>query len=128
MQTTLGDLVGDDETLNLRGALPDPVDPKLAPDPLDWVVAHVSAAAEDLHRAIGDPVGGLGGGQLGGRGPGVQRLAVTALIELPGHLVCEGAVDGYIQDRIGDHSLDELAVDQRLPPPAVHPRATAGGG
>src|SRR6204780_2359464 len=101
MQTTLGDLVGDDETLNLRSALPDAVDPKLAPDPLDRVVAHISAAAEDLHRAISDPVGGLGGGQLGGCGSGVQRLAVEALVELPGHLVRKGAVDGYVQDRIG---------------------------
>src|SRR6202050_1079449 len=102
MQAALGDLVGDDETLNLRGALPDPVDPKLAPDPLDRVVAHISPAAEDLHRAIGYPVGGLGDGRLGGGGPGVQRLAVKALVELPGHLVREGGVDGYMHYRIGD--------------------------
>src|SRR6478735_4767036 len=64
VQTTLVGLVGDDQALDLRGALPDPVDPQLTPQPLDRIVADVAAAAEDLHGPVGDPVRGLRSGQL----------------------------------------------------------------
>ena len=71
----LGELVGDDQPLDLAGALPDPLDPQLAEEPLGDVLAHVAAAAEDLERPVRDPVGHLGGVQLDHRAAGVQHLA-----------------------------------------------------
>src|ERR1700749_1997788 len=64
LQAALGHLVGDDHPLDLRGALPDAVDPDVAVEPLDRVLAHVAAAAEDLQRAVDDPAGRLRGGGL----------------------------------------------------------------
>src|ERR1700744_6731883 len=54
LQAALGHLVGDDHPLDLRGPLPDAVHPDVAVQPLDRVLAHVAAAAEDLPRAVDD--------------------------------------------------------------------------
>src|SRR5688500_14866380 len=56
--------VGDDQALDLAGALPDALDAQLAIEALGHVLAHVAAAAEDLHRAVGDAVRHLGGVEL----------------------------------------------------------------
>src|SRR5438067_13552635 len=45
VRTALGQLVGDDDPLDLGGPLPDPVDAELAEEPLGDVLAHVPAAA-----------------------------------------------------------------------------------
>ena len=66
-----------DDPLNLAGALPDSLDPKLAEHPLGDVLAHVAAAAEDLHGAVGDPARHLRAVQLGHRRLAVQGLAVA---------------------------------------------------
>ena len=44
---------GDDQALDLAGALPDPVDPKLAEESLSDVGAQVAASAEGLDAAVG---------------------------------------------------------------------------
>src|SRR5689334_18658592 len=73
-QTPLAELVRDDHPLHLAGALPDPLHPQLAVEPLGDVLAHVAAAAKDLHGTIGHPVGHLRGVQLDHRAATVQQL------------------------------------------------------
>jgi hypothetical protein len=60
-----GDGPGDDQLLDLAGALEDREDLGVAMPPLDRVVADVAGAAEDLDGVVGDPHGGLAGEQLG---------------------------------------------------------------
>src|SRR6266536_1679190 len=56
----LGQLIGNDRALDLAGALPDPLHPQLAEEPLGDVLPHVAAAAEHLHSPVSDPAGHLG--------------------------------------------------------------------
>src|SRR5215510_14606926 len=70
----------DDVPLDLAGPVPDPLDPRVAPEPLDREVAHQAHAAEDLHRLVGDPAEHLRGVELGHRGVGVAH---PALVEPP---------------------------------------------
>src|ERR1700709_1189048 len=51
-EPALGHLVGDDDPLDLRSPLPDPVDADVAVEPLDRVLPHVAATAEDLQRTV----------------------------------------------------------------------------
>src|SRR5262245_25549761 len=80
-RASLGELVGDDQPLDLAGALPDPLDPDLSPQPLGDVLPHVATAAEDLDGSVGDPTGELGRGELDHRRPGVEHLDVDALVD-----------------------------------------------
>ena len=66
---------GDDQALDLGGALPDPIDAELAEEALGRVLAHVAAAAEHLDDAIRAAEGRLRGEQLGERRLGVDDLA-----------------------------------------------------
>ena len=52
----------------------------LAPEALCDILAHVAAAAEDLHGAVGDAADRLRGEQLGDRAARVQRLQVIASV------------------------------------------------
>src|SRR5579872_3170281 len=74
--------VGDDQALDLAGSLPNAIDPQLAEKPLGNVLAHIAPAAEDLHRPVGDPIGHLGGRELGDRALGVAHLPIDAGIHL----------------------------------------------
>src|SRR5512143_1284997 len=58
-------LARDDDSLNLRGALVDLRHLRVAEQPFDGVVLHVSIAAEDLDRLRRDRGCGLAGGVLG---------------------------------------------------------------
>src|SRR4029453_8618345 len=49
-----------DQSLDLAGALPDPVHPQLAKEPLGHVGPRVAATSKDLHRAVRAAVRGLG--------------------------------------------------------------------
>src|SRR5262249_9117217 len=89
-RAALDHLAGDDRALDLAGALPDPLDPELAVEALGHVLAHVAAAAEDLHRAVGDPPGHLRAVELGHRALGVSDLDVAAPVDAAGGLVGEG--------------------------------------
>ncbi len=53
----------DDDVLDLRGTLPDPLDAQGLAELLGDVLAHVAAAAEHLDRSVGDPAGDLGAEQ-----------------------------------------------------------------
>src|SRR5215469_5990302 len=71
----------DDVPLDLAGPVPYPLDPRVAPEPLDREVAHEAHPAEDLYRMVGDPAEHLRGVELGHRGVGVAH---PALVEPPG--------------------------------------------
>src|SRR5262249_58933013 len=86
-RSALDHLIGDDGALYLAGALPDPFDPQFAEEPLGRVLAHVTPAAEDLHRAVGDAAGRLGSVQLGHRALSVLHLDVDLRVDAPGSLV-----------------------------------------
>src|SRR3954452_9935598 len=73
------DRAGDDQLLDLRRALEDVVDLRVAVPALDRELAGVAVAAEDLHRALGGPDGDLAGLELAHRALGVlERLAGPA--------------------------------------------------
>src|SRR5439155_12856932 len=73
-----GHLAGDDHALDLAGALPDPLDAKLAEKALGDVLAHVAAAAEHLDGAVGDAARHLRAVELGHRALRVRHLHVRA--------------------------------------------------
>src|SRR3954451_23163028 len=74
-----GDRAADDQSLDLRGALEDRVDLGVAVPALDWVLARVAVAAEDVHRSLGRPERDLARLELGHRALGVvERLAGAA--------------------------------------------------
>src|SRR6266498_1985973 len=58
-------LPGDDRALDLGGALVDARRAHVAVEVLEQVPADQRAGAVDLHRRVHDPLGGLGGVQLG---------------------------------------------------------------
>ena len=70
----------DDQPLDLRRPLPDPVDPKLPEEPLGGRLAHVAAAAEDLDDPVGAAEGRLRREQLRERRLGVDDLRVGAAV------------------------------------------------
>src|SRR5829696_3866026 len=112
--TTLGQLVGDDRPLDLRGALPDPVHPQLPVEALGDVLAHVAAAPEDLHRPVGDPPGHLGGVQLGHRALGVLDLDVEVVVDAVGGLVGHQPGRPQLGHGVGQHELDRLVAEDGL--------------
>src|SRR5256884_529084 len=96
---------GDDVPLDLAGPVPDPLDPRVAPEPLDREVAHQAHAAEDLHRLVGDPAEHLRGVELGHRGVGVAH---PALVKPPGGAEGEelGGLD--LGRHVGEAEADAL--------------------
>src|SRR5690242_19403635 len=71
-------LARDDQALDLRGALVELHDLRVAHELLDLVLLDEAVAAEDLHRVGGDLHRGVGGEALGVRG--LDRVAL-ALVE-----------------------------------------------
>ena len=72
------DRPGDDQPLDLRGALEDRVDLGVAVPALDRELARVAVAAEDLDRALGRPHRDLAGLELAHRALGVVEAVVVA--------------------------------------------------
>src|SRR4051794_32382985 len=68
------DRPGDDQPLDLRGALEDRVDLGVAVHALDGELARVAVAAEDLDRPLRGPDGDLAGLQLAHRALGVLEV------------------------------------------------------
>src|SRR5713101_5732932 len=101
----------DDVPLDLAGPVPDSLDPRVAPEPLDREVAHQAHAAEDLHRLVGDPAEHLRSVQLGHRGVGVAH---PALVEPPGGAEREelGGLD--LGRHVGEGEADALEAPDRL--------------
>src|SRR5579885_438482 len=110
----LEEAVGDDQALDLAGALPAAVDAQLAVEALGDVLAHVAAAAEDLHRPIGDPARHLGGIELRHGALGVARLAVGPGVDLFRRAVGHEAGGPELRQAVGQHDLDCLALRDGL--------------
>src|SRR5258708_32045558 len=79
-------VIGDDALLDLRRALEDLGEPRIAPVALDGVQGRVARAAEDLQRLGGYALGHFGGEELHHR-----RLLVAAplLVDLVAHEIHE---------------------------------------
>src|SRR6476661_4720062 len=101
----------DDVPLDLAGPVPDPLDPRVAPEPLDRELAHEAHPAEDLHRLVGDPAERLRGVELGHRGVGVAH---PALVQPPGGT--EGQELGGLDlgRHVGQAEADALEPPDRL--------------
>ena len=63
--------------LDLAGAVPDALDARITPPPLDLVLAHQTHAAEHLDGSVGDASEGLGRHQLGHGDVDVGECAVV---------------------------------------------------
>src|SRR6266487_5426778 len=101
----------DDVPLDLAGPVPDPLDPRVAPEPLDRELAHQAHAAENLHRLVGDPAERLRGVELGHRRIGVAH---PALVQPPGG--AEGQELGGLDlgRHVGEAEADALEPPDRL--------------
>jgi hypothetical protein len=93
---------GDDEPLDLRGSLPDPVDAQLAVEPLGDVGAQIAATTERLDGAVRAAPGGLGDEQLGHRGLGMDELRVGAGIDHLAHVERQQPSHRGVGGRIGE--------------------------
>src|SRR5687768_15103476 len=101
----------DDEPLDLRGALEDRVDLRVAVPALDGVLARVAVAAEDLDRALGGPDRDLPGLELGHRALGVlEGLAVAGH---PGGAPDEQARGVDLELHVGEREGDRLVHRDR---------------
>src|SRR5688572_7988626 len=105
-------LLGDDEPLDLVGALVDLHDLGVAHEALDGEVAGVAVAAEHLHGVRGDLHGGVAGPALGhGRLAGV---AADALVHLARGVVDHQPAGMRLHRHVGQHELDALEGGDRL--------------
>src|SRR3954454_10241894 len=105
------DLFGDDEALDLRGALVDLEQLRVAHQLLDRVLLHVPVAAEDLHRVGRDLHRRVRGEAL--RVGGLQRRPL-ALVEQPGGLPDEQPRRLDLGGHVGDEEVDALVHRDRL--------------
>src|SRR5580658_2606760 len=98
---------GDDELLDLAGALVDAEQADVAVEALDRDAAHVAGTAVDLHGAVGDAADGFAGEVLGsGRG---QALVGARLVLVSG-VQDQGPGGQVLGLGVGQHGLDELVV------------------
>src|SRR4051794_131966 len=88
---------GDDQPLDLAGALPDAIHAQLAIEALRHVGAHVAAPAEYLQAAVRAAAGRLAHEQLRHRGLGVDDLGVGAGVDQARHLKRQQAPGGGVR-------------------------------
>src|SRR5438094_5306228 len=105
-------LFRDHEPLDLRGALVDLEQLRVAHELLDRVLLDVAVAAEDLHRVGRDLHGGVGR-EAFGEGGVQRRLACVALVEHPGRLPRQQPRRLDLRRHVGDHEADALVHRDR---------------
>src|SRR5688500_72888 len=110
-------LRGDDIALDLRGALVDARDARVAEGGLDAHLAHVAHAAVDLHGGVHHLAERLGGVELGGRR--FERAALAAQDGLD-RAVGEQARGVAHDAHVGEHPLQALVLGDLLA--ALHAR------
>src|SRR4051794_35935147 len=103
-------LASDDEPLDLRGALVELHDLRVAHELLDRVLLDEAVPAVDLHGVGGDLHRGVGREALGARG--LQRVA-GALVEQHGAVPRGQARQVHLRRHVGDHELDRLVHGDR---------------
>src|ERR687895_746788 len=95
-------LTGDDQALDLRGALVDLEQLGVAHELLDRVLLDVAVAAEHLDR-VGRDLHGRVGGEALGEGRVERRAAAVAVVEhprgLPGQEPCGLDLRGHVRDQ-----------------------------
>src|SRR5919106_1080298 len=106
-------LLGDDEPLDLAGALVDLHDLGVTHEALDRELARVAVAAEHLHGVGGDLHGGVARPALGHRR--LVGVAADAGVDLAGGVVDHQAGPVGLHGHVGQHELDALESGDRLP-------------
>ncbi len=104
----------DDHALDLARALPDAVDAQLAEVPLGRVLGHVAAAAEDLHRPVGDPPCHLRCIQLRHRHLSVDDPGVAVRVELVRGMVGQEPRGQELRQRVCQRELYALVLRDGL--------------
>src|SRR2546421_2464012 len=103
-----GDLAGDDQALDVAGALVDLADADIAVDPLDRKIGQITVSAMDLDGIGGNPFGHLRGEQFGHRRLGQAGLAGIA----PGRRVeHKPARRGDLRRHVGEAERHRLVPD-----------------
>src|SRR5205085_4975747 len=118
-----GDLAGDDQALDVAGALVNLADPHVAVDALDREIGEIAVAAMDLDRVRGNALGHLRAEQFRHRRLGEARLAGIALRSRVEHEaagrgdlrrhVREAKGDGLMRDDLLAESLALLGIGKR---------------
>ena len=103
-------LARDHEALDLRGALVELHDLRVAHQLLDRVLLDEAVAAVDLHGVRGDLHRGVRGEALGVRG--LDGVA-AALVEQDGRVPGRQAREVHLGGHVGDHELDRLVHGDR---------------
>ena len=103
--------VRDDAFLDLRGALEDLGETRVAPVTLDGMQGRVAGAAVDLDALAGDALGHLGGEELHHRG---LLVAALAGVDLLADEIHELACRLDLRRHVGDLEADGLEVRDRV--------------
>src|SRR3954471_15673192 len=117
---------GDDQPLDLAGALPDAVHAQLAVEPLGHVGAHVAAPAEYLQAAVRAAAGRLAHEQLRHRGLGVDDLGIGAGVDQARHLERQQAPGGSVRGGVRQRERHALVVHDSPPPLLTRERPGRG--
>src|SRR5918999_5272028 len=105
-------LAPDDHALDLRRALADQQQRRVAVQPLDLVLLRVAVAAVDAEAVLDDLLAGLGGEQL--RHPGLEVRALARVLHARG-LEREQPRGLHLRGHVGELELDRLVLGDRLP-------------
>src|SRR6266700_485022 len=106
-----GEGSGDDQALDLAGALEQRVDLGVAVPLLDREVTDVAVTPADLDRLLGDLARHLAGLELCHRSLGLLELAAAAAF--PQRPPDEGSGRLDLSRHVGEHESDRLVLDQR---------------
>ena len=97
--------------MDLRGAFENPEQPHVAVHARDDILVHVSGAAEDLHRAVGDAADHFGREEFAGRHVAERQLAGIA----PQRRLQDHRASGQVlRLTVRQHVLDGLEFGDRL--------------
>src|SRR5580704_15455581 len=111
LELSLYELAGDDQALDVAGALVNLANPDIAIDPLDREIGEIAIAAMDLDRIGAHPLGDLGGEQFRHRRLPQAWLAVIAKL---GGVEDEAARGGKLRRHVGETKRDRLVRDDLL--------------
>src|SRR5579862_4132422 len=117
----LGQLTGDEHALDLAGAFPDPLDAQLAVEAFGHVLAHVSAATEDLDGPVGDAARHLRTVELGHRALRVRHLQVGTAVDAARGLVGHRPGGEQLGQAVREHPGHQPVLDDRLAARAAGP-------
>jgi hypothetical protein len=106
--------VGDDQSLDLVCAFVDLCCSCVTKHALDYVVAEVAVAAEDLHRIVCDGDCGVACKELRHGGRFRERCTVDVVVEHSSDLLDKAACGSAACSHAGKERRDELVLDDRF--------------